>query len=641
MKSAPQPSEIDATTEGADLASVFARRYGRRDVLRGGLLGLGIAALSHGPLSPASALAKTSALTNTPSASSLTFAEVPRGLTANHVLAPGYSAQPLLRWGDALFEDSPPFDPHALTPEGAAKQFGYNCDHIQFFPLNGSTHHGLLCVNHEFTNVELAFPGSRSPEQLSRTEQLTDMQMHGASVVEVRQEGGQWRVVKGAYNRRITASTPMELRGPAAGDVRLQTSADPTGRRVLGTFANCAGGKTPWGTYLTCEENVDVFFHLGGYDGAELANHTAFGLGHALYHRWDLADARFDVASEPREPNRFGWVVEIDPHHPDSTPTKRTALGRIKHESATCALAADGRLAIYTGDDEHFQCLYRYLSHGRVRIGDAKHNDTLLDDGVLSVAQFHDDGTLRWLPLVFGQGPLTPENGFASQADVLIETRRAAILIGGTPMDRPEDIEVHPQMGCVYVSLTKNPERTSADSVNRRAPDPMGYVLEIAPARTKGNQAHHEADVMRWDIFLEGGDPRATASLKGHYGGTVSAQGWLACPDNLAIDGKGRLWIATDGMEDALGLADGVYATDTCGPGRAITKAFFRGPMGSELTGPCFSPDSRTLFVSVQHPGEGSGSDAPSTRWPDFDPKLPPRPTVLAIRKDDGGLIGG
>lgn len=618
-------------------STILDRHTSRRALLRHAALGAGAIAASSAL--PFSALAKSSLVSGT-ALSSLTFPEVTRGLSENHVLAEGYQAQVLLRWGDPLFDDAPPFDPASPTPEGQAKQFGYNNDHIQFFPIAGNLQHGLLCVNHEFSVVELAFTGGRLPEDLTRIEHLTDMQMHGASVVELRRSGNQWTPVMGRFNRRITASTPMELCGPAAGHPRVKTSADPTGTKVLGTFANCAGGKTPWGTYLTCEENIDMFFHLGGYDGPELAHHKKMLIGEQLFHRWDMVDGRFDVTTEPHEPNRFGWVVEIDPFNPDSIPKKRTALGRFKHESATCTLNADGRVVVYTGDDEVFQYIYRYVSDKPYLAGNHTHNQTLLDEGTLYVARF-DDAGLTWLPLIYGQNGLDASHGFDSQGEILIETRRAADIVGATPMDRCEDIEVSPVTGRVYASLSKNYKRETTDAANRRAPDPMGYVLEIIPPCNPQGHVDHAAIHAGWDILLEGGNPSENDELKGKYGPKVSANGWLCCPDNLAFDVKGRLWIATDGQFDALGCADGLYATDVMGAGRAITRAFFRGPVGCEVTGPCFAPDSKTLFVSVQHPAQGSTFENPSTRWPDFDPKLPPRPAILAITKHDGGIIGG
>ncbi len=618
-----------------DFQTILQRRVSRRNVLRAGGA-LALAGAIPAPFAAARTI-ETTAL------SSLRFAEIARGLDARMHVAEGYHSQVMLRWGDPLFADAPAFDPAAQTPEAQARQFGYNNDFVAYFPLDPlkPSSHGLLCVNHEYTNPELMFPGGRGPDALSEREKRVEMEALGVSVVEIRQTNGTWKVLPGQYSRRVTATTPIRLSGPAAGSPRLRTSANPTADEVLGTFANCAGGMTPWNTYLSCEENVDGYFHMNGYEGPEKANHDKMTMGKDLYYRWDQIDPRFDVKAEPNEPNRFGWVVEIDPFAPDSRPVKRTALGRFKREGASCVQNYDGRVVVYSGDDEYFQYIYRFVSRDPYEPGYPNHNRTLLDNGTLSVARFREDGSLGWLPLVFGEGPLTPENGFHSQADVLIEARRAGDLLGATPMDRPEDVEVNPVTGRVYAVLTKNGEREEPNAVNRRAPNPMGYMLEFLPPGVDGSR-DHAADRFAWEIFLEGGDPQAEQAFKqGEYGVGTSERGWLACPDNLAFDRQGRIWITTDGQESAIDAADAVYAADCTGPGRAITHAFARGPKGCEMTGPCFTPNSETFFIAVQHPGEGSTFDEPATRWPDFDAAMPPRSAVVAITRDDGGVIGG
>lgn len=642
---------------------ILLQRTSRRRVLKG----LGMAALAGALPLPMRALAQE--LQADTALSSLTFTEVTKGLDAQHHVAQGYAVQTLLRWGDAVLPDAPAFDPHAQTPQAQSKQAGYNHDFIAYFPLGKNpqnSHEGLLCINHEFTSGELMFDGYSNAktvaDELTDAQHRTEMAAHGVSVVEVRRsEGGQWQIIKDRYNRRITANTPITLSGPAAGHARLRTTQDATGRHVLGTFGNCAGGVTPWGTYLTCEENVDVYFMLDQYDGPERANHQMMTIGSRYYHRWDKIEDRFSVAKEPHEPNRHFWVVEIDPFDPASRPVKRTALGRMKHEGASCVLNHDGRVCVYMGDDQAFQCIYRFVSKHAYDPLHRAHNLRLLDEGTLSVARFDADGTLQWLPLVQGEGPLTHENGFDSQADVVIEARRAAALLGATPMDRPEDVEVNPVNGRIYACMTKNPLRMTADAVNRRAPNPMGYVVEMLPPLT-GEKVDHAATRYRWEMLLEGGDPQAGAYRQGRYGDNlkdmpvetedaaqdipqhlppqVSEHGYLACPDNLAFDPLGRIWITTDGQPDAINAADAIYACEADGPYRGITRQFFRGPDGCEITGPCFTPDGKTLFVSVQHPAGGSTFANPSTRWPDFDPAMPARSAVIAITKEDGGVIG-
>jgi secreted PhoX family phosphatase len=446
-------------------------------------------------------------------------------------------------------------------------------------------------------------------------------------------------------NRRITSDTPMRIAGPAAGTPRMRTAADPSGTTVRGMINNCSGGVTPWGTILTCEENINFFF-LGSISGPETSNHKRYGFSGKPEYGWGRFHDRFNLDKEPNAANLFGWVVEIDPYDPSFTPIKRTALGRFKHEAANTTLDPHGHVVVYSGDDERFEYLYKFVSKGVYDERDRAANLRLLDEGTLYVAKFGDDGAVTWLPLVYGEGPLKEANGFTSQADVVIEVRSAADLVGATPMDRPEDVDVSPVSGKVYVVLTNNTARKAdkLDKANPRANNQYGQILEITPA-TVGGLPDHGATTANWDMFLLAGNPnRPEDGAK--YGGALSASGWLACPDNITFDAKGRLWIASDQGTDQhkFGIGDGVWACDTEGPGRAVTRMFYRTPQGAEMCGPAFTPDCKTFFVAVQHPASddpGSTYDKPSTRWPDFKPDMPPRPSVVVITKNDGGVIGG
>jgi uncharacterized protein len=585
----------------------------------------------------------------------LSFTESGRFMDATHHVAPGYDVHTLIRWGDPLHADAPAFNPLQQTATAQERQFGSNNDYIAFMPLprgSISSTHGLLCVNHEYTTPSLMWPGYTTSGNYARTstrEQCeTEMAAHGHSIVEIRRNSGAWSIRRDSpYNRRLSArSTAMRIAGPAAGHSRMITRADPAGRVVIGTLANCAGGTTPWGTVLSGEENIINYFIGDASKGREAAAWQRMGIDGRGRNAWGRHVERFNLDQEPNEANRFGWIVEIDPYDPTSVPVKRTALGRFTHECANTTLSHDGRVAVYSGDDKRMEYVYKFVTRDRFDPQTPAANRDLLDNGTLYVARFEAAGKMRWLPLVYGQGPLTPANGFANQGEVMIDTRRAADLLGATPMDRPEDVEVNPASGRIYVVLTYNEDRKpdQVDAVNPRAPNKFGHIIEIVPPLVNG-KADHAATECAWDFFILGGDPRNPqhGTRYGDNNSAVSANGWIAAPDNLAFDPNGRIWIATDGQEDWAGFADSLYAAQTSGPQRGVTRCFFSTPRGSECTGPAFTPDGKTLFVSVQHPGDEKGStfDKPSTRWPDFHPELPPRSAVVAITKADGGDIGG
>ena len=628
------------------IGDIIAARFDRRDILRGALGTVAIAAMA-GPaaLTPAPAHANTSRFK---------FVEVTAGVDADHHVAEGYDADILIRWGDPVLADAPTFDPRQQSAAAQKMQFGYNNDYLGYLPMPGAANpsqHGLLVVNFEFTIEELMFPGlgrqdARGAAFAGMTKDLVDIEMaaHGGAVIEVKREQGKWRVVAGSkYARRIDADTPMQITGPAAGHPRLRTKADPTGRQVLGMLNNCAGGLTPWGTWLTCEENFHGYFWgKVPADSAEARNHKRYGVA-GNWQAWGKFYDRFDVTKEPNEANRFGWIVEIDPFDSSATPKKRTALGRMKHEGAAGIINKDGRYVVYTGDDERFEYVYRFVTAARVDAANPAATRDILDAGELSVARYNADGTVDWLPLAHGHGPLTAANGFASQAGVLIETRRAADLLGATKMDRPEDVEASGKTNKVYVMLTNNSRRRpdQVDAANPRADNKFGHIIEMMPP-----DGDHAARQFRWEILLKCGDP-AVAPVGATFSAATTRNGWFGMPDNAAIDAQGRLWIATDGNSAArTGRSDGLWGVETEGPARGTSRHFYRAPAGAELCGPHFTPDDETLFVAVQHPGEADGTrepatfENPSTRWPDFKPDVPPRPSVVAITRRGGGKIG-
>ena len=572
---------------------------------------------------------------------SLTFKEVPQGLDEYLSLPEGYEYQVVAAWGDPLFDTESIFQVDQQTEESQLQQFGFNNDYVGFLPLpptKEGLERGLLAVNHEHTTARLMFPGTRGNLSLDLEQTKVDIAAHGLSIIEISLNEGHWSIArKSAYNRRITPNTPMEITGPAAGHPRMKTNYSEDGIETLGTYGNCAGGITPWGTVLTAEENVDEYFTGDPKLTAEKANYQRFNYKGKVKKPWSRHFERWDLNKNPNEMLHVGWIVEIDPFDPQAKPKKRTSLGRCKHEGCNVHINSDGRVVAYSGDDEKFEYIYRFVSDKKFRSEQSssarQHNMSLLDSGTLSVAKFGDDGRLVWLPLVFGQGPLTEKNGFASQADVVIDLRKAADLLEATPMDRPEDIEVNPVNNKVYVMLTKNSKRDhkTVNKANPRVNNRAGQIVElIAP------EGDHTADVFNWEMLLLCGDPQKEIT---NYHPQTTGSGWLACPDNCAFDNQGNLWVATDGAED-FGVADGLWSVNLESPLKGRSKRFLRTPIGAELCGPFFTPDNRFLFCAVQHPAKGSSVDNPSTRWPDFDSELPPRPAVVAIRKSDGGIIG-
>ncbi|MQW88450.1 PhoX family protein [Sinorhizobium saheli] len=632
------------------MGDIINRRFSRRSFIGGSLA---VAAIST-TVSPLALLSADEARASG-GASRFDFKEVEAGVDETHHVAEGYDADILLRWGDKVFADSPEFDPLNQTAEAQSRQFGYNNDYVGFIPLDGNPDHGLLVVNHEYTNAELMFPNFARVDKVTEdgkekdkvalgeyTKELVDIEMaaHGGTIIEIRKVGGKWQpVLDGKYNRRITASTEMQIHGPAAGHHRMKTPDDPTGTRVFGTINNCAGGVTAWGTYVMAEENFN------GYFGGEIAeDHPEFKQLQRLgapggEYAWSKFYDRFDLSKQPTEANRFGWVVEVDPFDPNSVPKKRTALGRFKHEGSESVVNRDGRVVFYCGDDSRFDYVYKFVTKGTFNPDDRAANMDLLDDGTLYVAKFDEDGTVTWMPLVHGEGPLTAENGFASQADVLIDARLAADALGATKMDRPEDVQPNAKTGKVYVMLTNNTKRKAdeVDAANPRAENAFGHIIEIS--ETDGDFASTKS---RWDVLLKCGDP-SVADVGASFSTETTKNGWFGMPDNCAIDADGRLWVSTDGNnEKDTGRTDGVWAVETEGEGRGTSKLFFRVPVGAEMCGPSFNPTADTFFLAVQHPGDAGLAtyEKPATRWPDFKDDMPVRPAVVAVTRQGGGKIG-
>ena len=639
---------------GETYGEILARGIERRAVLKGLIAGAATALVARHVGIPEARAADGKALG---------FAELARVRDENDHWPDGYRRQILLRWGDAIFPDSPTFDLATLNGAAAERQFGYNNDFTQYLPLpfgSESSDHGLMVVSHEYATPFLMFPGLTQDDyrqKMSEDQIRAVMTSVGVSIVEVRKTGADWQVVlDGRYNRRIHMGTEMAISGPAAGHDLLKTKADPTGTSVFGTISNCNGGITPWGTMLSGEEgSMDVF--AGDYKqlaDQELVERQGWDEDDNDIYAAGRVEPRLRFENEPNEWMRFDWVVEIDPLDPDAKPIKRTALGRMTHEGAQCCVAPDGRLVVFMGDDDDFEYLYRFVTADPWNPTDRAANRNLLDNGTLSVAKFSADGTMQWLPLVAGQGPLTAEAGFASQAEVCLNTRAAADLLGATPMDAPEGFIIHQGTGKLYIAMTENEDRLAAGEgepreqvnvANPRGPNPHGHLLELTVPRV-GDQPDYAADRLQWDVFVLCGDP-AKPEDGAMFHPATSANGWFTDPDNLAVDPAGRLWVTTDGPPPE-GIADALYVMETEGPNRALPKCFYIAPVGSECCSPTFTPDGKAVFLSVQHPGElrmadnedaTSISDA-STTWPDLTPGQPARPSLVVLSRADDGLLG-
>jgi secreted PhoX family phosphatase len=460
-------------------------------------------------------------------------------------------------------------------------------------------------------------------------------------VVHIRRTAGVWGiVVDSTYNRRITGNTLMELTGPAAGDALLQTTDDPSGTQVFGTLNNCGNGFTPWGTYLTCEENFNQYFgttNTANPGQTRNANMLRYGLSSGTTQRkYETYFNRFDWQREPNEANRFGWIVEIDPFDATSTPRKRTALGRIKHENAAYAIAADGRVVVYMGDDQANDYIYKFVSNGTYIEGNIANNRNLLDSGTLYVARFNDGGTTgdmmgtgEWLPMTTTNPALA---AYASQAEILVNTRLAADTLGATPMDRPEWVAVHPTTKEVYVTLTNNSGRTTTNDANPRTGNVYGQIIRWREAGGDPTALSFE-----WDLFVLAGNPTiAQANPLNNGSSNVTNNNTFNSPDGLGFDSAGRLWIQTDGNYSNTGnyANQGNNQMLCANPTTKEIRRFFVGPVECEVTGLTFTPDSRTLFINIQHPGEGGNS-----HWPEGGTALPRSATVV-ITKNDGGVIG-
>ena len=579
----------------------------------------------------------------------LGFQSIPPGRSDTVRVPAGYTHQVLAAWGEpvGIRGQMPAFQTDAgNSAADQALQLGMHHDGLHYFALDGSRR-GLLVINHEYTDEGLLHRGGMTPWTAEKVAKA--QASHGISVIEVAADAaGHWQLQRpSAHARRITANTPCLLQGPAAGHTLLHTAGDPAGRRVLGTVANCASGKTPWGTYLSGEENFSDYFSAGPQRSAHQAR---WGMRASGWYRWAEHDERFDAVRHPNEFNRFGWIVEVDPMDPGAPPIKRTALGRAAHEGAWVAVTQAGRAVVYSGEDAVFEYIYKFVSRdviapAREGLSAAQANRELLDHGTLYVARFHEDGSGQWLPLVHGQGPLTAANGFADQGEVLVRARQASDLLGATKMDRPEWLAIHPTTREVYCTLTNNsqrgtPGKPGTDAANPRSNNVMGQII-----RWK-DEGDFDGTTLRWDHLLLAGDP---ANTRPEARGTVRGD-LLACPDGLYFDARGVLWVQTDVHSSKMHTGEFAHIGNNqmlaCDPRSGELRRFLTGPIGAEITGLTLTPDSRTMFINVQHPGEAHSDRSDPARpmryssWPDGPTGGRPRSATVVIRREDGGVIG-
>lgn len=613
----------------------------RRSFIGAGAL-CGAAMFLGGGLLSRSAMATGISLASSPL---LGFDSIKAATTDSISLPPGYRSSVLISWGQPLHAAGPVFDP---SGNGSAKaqevQFGDNNDGMSLFAFPDDPNRALMAINNEYTNYRYLYPNGGMPASLEDVQKAQASE--GVSVIEIRRTGTGWQFVQGSpFNRRVHGNTPIRLGGPAAGHALLRTGADNSGTLALGTFQNCANGKTPWGTYLTCEENfTDCFGSSDPKQSFDAAQKRYGAVAASKEINWHPHDPRFDLAVNPNELNRHGWVVEIDPFDPHSMPVKRTALGRFKHENAALAETTDGRAVVYMGDDERGEFIYRFISRDRIDHKDPKANRDLLDHGTLYVARFDDGdknpdlprGQGQWVELSHGKNGVDAASGFANQGEVLIHARLAGSVVNATRMDRPEWIVVSPKDGQVYCTLTNNAKR-GEDGQPVGGPNPREKNVYGQILRWKAHNGDHGADTFDWDLFVVAGNPVVHAGQPKAGSSNITAQNMFNSPDGLGFDDAGRLWILTDG--DASNAADfagmGNNQMLCADPVSGEIRRFMVGPVGCEVTGISFSPDQKTLFVGIQHPGENGGST-----FPEHLPDGKPRSSVMAISREDGGIVG-
>lgn len=692
--------EDSNSTSNPNFADILNQTVSRRTILKGGV-GLTAAAM-FGSLPLMASTNSTTAPTKTNLArpTKLQFKAVPHYTGNDMKVAEGYTARAFLHLGEPLIDGIEAFrDNREHSGESFLYRMGDNHDGMHFYGMvNGKfdpnqSNRALLAINHEYTNENLHPMGFFTQEDnnaapIYRKKRLAmdvrrDANAHGVTVVELRKTGDRYEMVKNSpFNKRFSSATTVDFAGAAAGSKMLITKFDKSGKSTWGINNQCGSGMSPWGTYLTTEENfLNVFAR--GEDKAKIGTQADFALaryglkenstgGGYLWHtaddkegivtdefsRWEATAKANDASADYRNGfNGFGYIVEIDPFDPKARAVKRTSLGRFAHENCAFVPPVAGKpVVFYMGDDARGEYIYKFVSKAKWSPSDVgkglKAGDKYMNNGTLYVAVFNTDGTGEWRELSYGKVN-HKDYPFKDQADVVINARLAADSVGATKMDRPEWISVSPITGEVYVTLTNNSKRTveATDAANPRSYNNKGNQHgHIVRWRERGE---HTATAFDWDVYLFA----APNDLTEQNLSNLSAENDLSSPDGLYFDPRGVLWIQTDDSAytkttNCMLLAalpshvgDGKIMTTTTGRNTPVgamatndtLKRFFVGPKGCEVTGITMTPDFKTLFINIQHPGE----DSPDVTWGAVPGGRVPRSATVMITKNDGGVILG
>jgi secreted PhoX family phosphatase len=609
-----EDDEICNASGNRPFAEILKTALSRRTALTGSLAAAATTFFASGSM----AAPRTSKPAPVKALIDFTPVTVAEGMGPVPTISPDYEYVPVISWGDELYPGSASGqvylgDPSTRpTAEAQANLVGIGHDGMTFFPsrLRGNTV-GMLCLNHEFGGNRHVI-GKAAPESLEDVR--LSQHAHGVSVLKLKKVGNDWTTVYSPNARRIHVNSPVTFSGPVAGHPLLQNAANNAPR---GTVNNCANGHTPWGTYLTCEENFNGYFGVQpGETFTPTPEQARYGFSAGGFgYGWERFDPRFDLNNPDyaNEGNRFGWVVEIDPHDGTKKPVKRTALGRFKHEGAEVTVGRGGRAVVYMGDDQRFDYIYKFVSARNWRAM-VRQGVSPLDEGKLYVAKFNEDNTGEWMEMTIDNPVLAAR--FADQGDLLVNARIAADLLGATPMDRPEWASVAPN-GDVYCTLTNNSNRTVADAANPLAPNADGHIIRWR------DRNQHIGTTFKWDIFLISADTHADGDER-----------TFSDPDGLWCDPDGRIFIQTDGGQKK-GLNNQMLVTDSTG---TDIRRLFTGVTSDEITGIAYTPDRRTMFINTQHPGNG---DPLRTNYPaPTDGVTIPRDTTFAIVRKNGGVVG-